>query len=264
MVRPILKYPGSKHRIAPWIVSHFPEIDHYLEPFFGSGTVYFSLQRMPSHVVLNDLDADVVRLFTVIRHRGQELARSIEMTPWSRNEYEASYESSGDDLEDARRFLVRCWQAFGTNLDRRTGWRNIGTTSASTTTLWNDLPSRILAVVEMLKHAEIECRPAIDVIRRYRSPNVLMYVDPPYVLATRAGRMYKHEMSDSDHIELLDQLDLHPGPVVLSGYDSDLYQNRLPHWQCRTFEAYAERGKKRVEVLWLNPILVSRSQLSLF
>ncbi|CAI8898218.1 hypothetical protein EMIT07CA2_30437 [Brevibacillus sp. IT-7CA2] len=36
--------------------------------------------------------------------------------------------------------------------------------------------------------------------------------------------------SSADHIELLDALDEYPGPVILSGYDNDLYngahQNR--------------------------------------
>ncbi|MDQ2902991.1 MAG: DNA adenine methylase [Chloroflexota bacterium] len=35
-LRPILKYPGSKARLAPWIVSFFPAHQHYVEPYCGS------------------------------------------------------------------------------------------------------------------------------------------------------------------------------------------------------------------------------------
>src|SRR5690554_1056987 len=110
-MKPVLKYPGSKWNIAKWIISFMPPHTTYLEPFFGSGAVFF--QKPPSKVeMINDIDGNVVNLFRVIREHPEELAALIEMTPWARDEYYASYEKTGDSLEDARRFLVRCWQAF--------------------------------------------------------------------------------------------------------------------------------------------------------
>lgn len=44
-MRGIIKYPGSKWRISDWILSYFPKHHSYLEPFFGSGAVFFSKQR---------------------------------------------------------------------------------------------------------------------------------------------------------------------------------------------------------------------------
>ena len=41
-MKAILKYPGSKWRIADWVISFFPEHHSYLEPFFGSGATFFS------------------------------------------------------------------------------------------------------------------------------------------------------------------------------------------------------------------------------
>lgn len=38
----VLKYPGSKTRIANWIAQFIPEHDVYLEPFFGGGAVFFN------------------------------------------------------------------------------------------------------------------------------------------------------------------------------------------------------------------------------
>jgi len=265
MTAPILKYPGAKWALSSWIVSHLPQYDHYIDPYLGSGGVYFNLTWQPRHVVLNDLSGDVTNLFQVIRTRRDELIALVEMTPWSRVEYESSCERSGDELEDARRFLVRCWQAFGTRLDKMTGWRNIGTARAATVTLWNALPDRILAVAERLKNAEIETRPALEVIARHRSPDVLIYADPPYVLSTRSGgRMYQHEMTDIEHQQLLDMLDEHPGPVALSGYACALYDDRLTHWTRLTRSAHAELASQRMEVLWLNKVATRQQQTSLF
>jgi len=54
----VIKYPGSKKSIANWIISHFPagyEDMTYLEPFFGSGCVFFS--KKPSQIeTINDID----------------------------------------------------------------------------------------------------------------------------------------------------------------------------------------------------------------
>ena len=38
----ILKYPGAKWRIADWIIEEMPAHHSYVEPFFGSGAVFFN------------------------------------------------------------------------------------------------------------------------------------------------------------------------------------------------------------------------------
>ena len=265
-VKPVLKYPGSKFLAAPWIVQQFPAHRMYCEPFFGSGAVFFTMQPA-EYEVINDRNASVVNLFRVIRERGADLTAAIELTPWARDEYEASYHATGDSFEDARRFLVRCWQAHGTRLSHRTGWRNRGSADGgATTALWNQLPERILALVSRLKHAEIESRPALEVITRYADDSdCLIYADPPYTLDTRGGRkLYEDEMTDADHVALLDALEQHSGPVVLSGYANHLYDERLKHWQRVELPTLAEKGQVRLEVLWLNARAGRNQQRSLF
>jgi DNA adenine methylase len=251
----ILHYPGSKSSMTDWIISHMPEHQTYLEPFFGSGAVFFNKQ--PSTVeTINDLDSSVVNLFRVIRDRSEELAEKIYWTPLSREEYYACYdENTEDEVELARRFLVRYWQAIGAKTSDRTGWRSlISPNGPRVIQEWSRLPEKILLVAERLKEAQIENQPSTKLIQRYKRKEVLIYADPPYILETRTKRHYKHEMTIQDHIELLDLLDAHPGPVLLSGYAHPLYDERLKHWKRETFTALAEAGAKREEVLWINPV----------
>jgi DNA adenine methylase len=268
---PVLRYPGAKWRLASWIVGHLPPHEVYVEPFLGSGAVFFSKPPSTSEV-LNDLDGDVVNLFRVIRERAEELAAAVEMTPWSREEFEAARERGreGDPLERARLFLVACWQSHGQRL-QRSGWRHDGARRdtaggsghTSVTRQWRGLPARILAVVDRLRDAQIENRPAVDILRRYADRQVLVYADPPYVAETRSdAQIYRCEMKREDHEELLAALLAHPGPVVLSGYDSPLYAEQLSTWRRVALSAVAEHGQKRVEVLWLNAA-ATRGQLSL-
>ncbi len=268
-IKPILKYPGAKWSRAAWLVEHFPSHTRYLEPFAGSAAAFFS-KRPVEHEVLGDTNTSLTNLFRVVREHCEELAWMIEMTPWSEDEYsfyekEEQYHGTGNDLEDARRFLVRCWQAHGTKLGSTCGWRHKGVHSnASTTTLWRKLPERLLAVVDRLKDAEIRNRPALELIHYYHHPSYLIYADPPYVLSTRTYNLYPNEMADNEHLHLLDALDAHPGPVVLSGYAHSLYDDRLKHWSRVTMPSVAEHGLVRTEVLWLNQKATQCQQLSLF
>lgn len=245
----ILHYPGSKWSMASWIISHMPEHKTYLEPFFGSGAVFFNKPKS-SIETINDMDSSVVNLFKVIRDNPEELAKSIEWTPLSREEYYYSYEfETGNELEDARRFLVRCWQAIGAKTSDRTGWRSlISSNGPDVAKEWSKLPEKIIIVAKRLKEAQIEHQPAIKLLERYQRKEVLIYADPPYILETRTKRHYKHEMTIEDHIELLDILDQHPGPVILSGYTHQVYDERLIHWRRVTMEVAAEAGAKRQEV----------------
>ncbi len=258
---PVLKYPGSKGRLADWIISYFPPHHSYLEPFFGSGAVLF--KKTPSNIeTVNDLDYDVVNLFCCIREDAARLARLVEFTPYSRHEYDNVYWAPVPDCnyERARQFLTRCCQGHGFRVNQyKVGWKNDvqGRESAYAVRHWNDLPARIIHSVQRLKQVQIECMPAVELINRFKFPDVCIYCDPPYVFETRtshAKQQYKHEMTDSDHVELLDALDAHPGPVLLSGYACDLYDDRLAHWKRETHQARAEKGEARTEVLWLNPI----------
>lgn len=41
----VLNYPGSKWRMADLIIQNMPKHKSYLEPFFGSGAVFFTKQK---------------------------------------------------------------------------------------------------------------------------------------------------------------------------------------------------------------------------
>ena len=254
----ILKYPGAKWALSDWIISHFPPHHSYLEPFFGSGAVLFRKQRSNIETV-NDLDGDVVNLFACIRQDPEKLGRLVYYTPYSRQIYESTYEqpSPKDAFDRAVSFLIRCNQGFGFRTNKvRLGWKNDvqGRERAYAAKHWTELPEIITEAAERLRGVQIECRPAVEVIRRFNAENVLIYCDPPYVLSSRSGgrRQYKHEMTDADHMELLAVLKAHRGPVLLSGYASELYDRELRDWHRETAAATDQLSRRREEVLWMN------------
>lgn len=251
-MKAILKYPGAKWRIAQWIISHFPEHRVYLEPFFGSGAVFFN--KPPSYIeTINDLDGNIVNLFRVCRERPEELAKAISLTPFSRQEYEDCYYPSVDEVEQARRTLVRYHQSFGTSNSSKKSWRNVQTPDGPRcATMWNDLPEIIFACCARLKEAQIEKIDAVELIRRYNSSDTLIYCDPPYLPSLRKRNMYTCEMSEEKHRELLGTLLDSKAKVVISGYDSELYNSVLKGWYTDEVGITAQMGLHRTEKIWMN------------
>lgn len=264
----ILNYVGSKWNMASWIISQMPEHNVYLEPFFGSGAILFN--KSPSRIeTVNDIDGNIVNLFKVIREKPNELASAVELTPYSREEYNQTFEKLGQEISDverARVFLIRCWMARGGKTSDKTGWRhNIDISTVNALPDWNGLPGTILEATKRLKKVQIENQDVIILIERYNREDCLIYADPPYVLETRTKRHYAHEMDNEQHISLLETLNLHKGYVILSGYDSNLYNELLVGWYKVAKMAKTEAATVKQEVLWLNPAITERNrQMNIF
>ena len=264
-MKAVMKYPGSKWRLAKWIIDFFPEHHSYLEPFFGSGAVLFNKPRSNIETV-NDLDGNVVNLFEWIRKDPEKLAHAIYFTPYARQVYDDAFdEVPADSFEKAVNFYIRLNMGHGFRTNgEKVGWKNDvqGRERAYASQDWCNLPEKIMQAAERLRGVQIENRPAVELIKRFNFENVLIYCDPPYVLETRHGKQYRCEMSDMEHEELLKVLLQHKGLVLISGYDTELYRDMLCKWERRENTSYSQVCSKKKEVLWMN--FEPNKQLSLF
>ncbi len=256
-MRAVLKYPGSKWNIAKNLASLIPEHHSYVEPFFGSGALFFT--KAPSAIeTINDLDSDVTNLFQCIREDAERLARIVMVIPYSRKEYDLLFNREilyTDPFERAARFLLKCWQGHGFRTSgNKVGWKNDVQGRERMYALWNwyRLPEWIIEIAERLRMVQIECRPALEVIKRFNYLDVFQYWDPPYLLGTRNGKQYRHEMSDTEHEELLEAALGSKAKIMISGYESEMYNNYLKGWQKEYFSSCAEHNGGRTEVVWMN------------
>jgi DNA adenine methylase len=257
--RPVLRYPGGKWLLAPWIITHFPPHRCYVEPFAGAASVLMQKPRAYAEI-LNDLHGDIVALFRILRDADQaaELERLVCLTPYARAEYEDAYIESDVPIERARRLLVRSWQGFngeGT-LGFKNGWRSNsdrrGTLPAHD---WADYPAHIAQFTQRLQGVLLDQQDALDLLPRHDSPQTLFYVDPPYDEAVCPNfNGYRHQIDPTALRVALAQLH---GMVVVSGYHSPTYDTLYGDWRCMERRALSGAGKsgsrKRTEVLWLNP-----------
>lgn len=80
----------------------------------------------------------------------------------------------------------------------------------------------------------------------------LIYCDPPYLIETRTSkRRYRYEYTRQDHSNLLALLKSLPCSVILSGYPSTLYDDKLVGWNSMELQAMTWGGP-RTEKLWYN------------
>jgi DNA adenine methylase len=267
--RPILRYHGGKWRLAPWIVEQFPAHRIYVEPYGGGASVLLRKPRSYAEIY-NDLDGEIVSLFRVARDRGPELLRVVEMTPYSRADFEMSFVRSDDPIEQARRTLVRSCFGYGGNVTRpnrdqtpqRTGLRTYSKTDRNATPAgdWRNYPGGLAEIIERLLGVLIENRPALEVMAKHDGPETLHYIDPPYVHSTRgfkqgSHRGYRFEMTDDQHRELAAFLHTLKGAVIVSGYACDLYDRELYRgWDRIQRRAMADGARARTEVLWMRNV----------
>ena len=254
-MKAIMKYPGSKWKLAEWIIDFFPEHHSYLEPFFGSGAVLFNKPRSNIETV-NDLDGNVVNLFECIKTDPEKLAYKIYWTPYSRKIYEQVFREIPEDrFEAAANFYIRLNMGHGfRTTGEKVGWKNDvqGRKKAYAAQDWVHLPDKIIQAAERLRGVQIENKSALELILRFNYKNVLIYCDPPYMLTTRHGKQYRCEMDDKDHTDLLDVLREHKGYVIISGYDTELYNSMLSGWYKNETIAYSQVCSKKREILWMN------------
>lgn len=257
--RPALRYYGGKWTIAPWIISMMPAHRAYLEPCAGAMSVFF--RKPPAQVeILNDANSRVCNFFRQLRDNKTELIRQIDLTPWAEDEYKLCKKPAADPVEDARRLYVSSWQSVHGVGNSQSGWRFLadpdGRWGLSPSVDWigHDLHN----VANRLRRAHIMNRDALAAIKRMaKIETCLIYFDPPYTLEKRTRRdgYSKFEVTEDWHGEAAELLRRHCGPVLVSGYQSDLYAAlyEAHGWKRVDRVFQGNSGSLRTESLWLNP-----------
>jgi DNA adenine methylase len=82
-VSPLLKWVGGKRQLLPELRRYYPpSFNRYIEPFFGSGAVFFDLQRsgrLRDHeVVLIDSNPDLIGCYESVREASEAVARELD------------------------------------------------------------------------------------------------------------------------------------------------------------------------------------------
>lgn len=241
----LVPYYGGKYYMLPHILEIINNTDRdiYVEPFCGSAKVLLNKQKLKNEIeVINDYDNNIINLFKVLLDdtKREMLINKLAITPYSRQlwaEYKKTYKE-GNDVDRALKYVYLLYTSMSSSIAK--GSYTI--TSSKVNTYHNSLirNNKVSAVVERLKNVVIENRDYKYIITKYDSDNTLYYLDPPYVHKTRKSKdAYICEMTEEQHKELVDILLNVKGKVILSGYESDIYERLKENgWQAIKYNIY--------------------------
>lgn len=282
--KPAFRWHGGKWRLSSWLLKYMPAHDHYVEPYGGSAALLLQKPRSAMETY-NDLDFSVVNFFQCLRDNWQALEEAITFTPYSEAEWLKAWahietESILPPIESARRFYVRSMMSIAApSVSWQNAWRRQKVLSKGSSGFSSPMKPAAKSFAETdhlydlamrLRGVQIENDGALNVITRYDHPETLFYVDPPYVLGTRSTKRdaYAFEMDDDDHGFMASILKNCSAMIMLSGYESKLYEELFPNWPWFKKSSRINGPGEREEILWLNPHAANRlaetpSQLAL-
>tara|TARA_B100000073_G_scaffold328643_1_gene315368 strand:- start:157 stop:1005 length:849 start_codon:yes stop_codon:yes gene_type:complete len=80
-MKPVLKWVGGKTRLMKKIKEVLPDkIRNYHEPFFGGGSVLFSLEdKITGRIYINDYNKDLINVYKNIRKNPRELISKLKL-----------------------------------------------------------------------------------------------------------------------------------------------------------------------------------------
>ena len=257
-------YYGGKKSHLNFILPYLPYRSHYVEPFAGSAAVL--LAREPSgHEHFNDVDDRIWNFFTVLREQPEELIDAIDLTPYSVKEFEKCKIDEGDPIERARRFYAAINQSvhgqqgnWSKRFTSPRGYLPGGWYHRTTSKTYE----RLRMVSSRLRSVHLHCTDAVEIIKKFKHDDVVLYADPPYVVDSLVYKQpYKYTMNNEDHENLSKALHEFPGYAAISGYECELMDNLYRDWHKVKGEykvaasGGTEMGKKKTqkqEILWIN------------
>jgi len=264
-----LKYIGGKFNMRKRILEMLPKCRHYRSVFLGSGGIEFSIDPLGKSEIWNDYDKGLMNLYQVIQNETlfKEFKALCEKTMFSEAEFENAKMSLAIPFEYFGTSVPWAWKYYVRNRMSRMG--DGVSFAVPTSRLRRDMNENVsawLSAIEgldafhkRLKYVELRQMDFEYFITKFDREDAFFLADPPYLPSTRAKNLYNVEMSETDHIRLLETLSEIKGKFLLHGYNNALYEQYAKQngWLSVNFELKKSSSSVKdkpvaVETVWKN------------
>ena len=223
---------GCKRSHINRILALVPEHGSYVEPFAGSGAIFFAKPLPKANCVLNDTNGEIFNLFRVLRDQGEALRQRWNGTPYAQDVYRyAIFIHENPQLFDD---ITRAWgtmvsmhftgspMMYGATMPQCVQVSRDGTTTGRAI---RTIRARYLitpAVIEKMRRVTLECMDAFECLDRHQYDDGFYFVDPPYAVKGLRVHMghYGRKFEPEDLLRLAGKLASLRGKFLLTCYDT--------------------------------------------
>jgi DNA adenine methylase len=216
-LRPFFCRVGSKVPIRDIILKMIPPHKIYVEPFVGSGAIYWAKDPSDKEV-LNDLDEWLIKNYKLLKNIKSRnfrdiLGDDIKTKPEKIRVLSKFYNdpSKNSEADKLTKNLLQSCNTFG----------NVGKGGLYAGSNPNQKLKKIDNYQERLKNTTLLNEDYKTVIKKYDSPHTFFFMDPPYV---QSKQLYKH--ATFNYEEMRDILNNIRGDFLLTLND-DPYIRKL-------------------------------------
>lgn len=225
---PFLRYIGAKFQIAPHIVPHFKEHKVYIEPFLGSGSVFFYKPKAQSNL-LNDVNSYLINLFTQVKDNLDKITEWIWLTPFSIEYHNKILRTFNSPRSWA---VIPKWkQAAGYFYLLQLAYNeSVGNLAFPSYKISKGKQKWCQEICNLIYNCSKKLNNVILDYRDYREliqntninqPYAFWYIDPPYTMADDK-KYYQNNFRPDSHIELVSAIKRITGSFMISYDDSPL------------------------------------------
>lgn len=237
---PFLKWAGGKRWFADrWLHLIPNRFNRYVEPFVGSGAMYFALR--PKLAILSDLNADLINAYRAVRDDPAGIQQLLEAhdRQHSKEHYYRTRSAKPDDAIDRAAWLIylnrTCWNGLY-RVNRRNEF-NVPIGTKTRAVLPTDNFPSVSAALRGAQLLVQDFEATIDLT----TEGDFVFVDPPYTVKHNFNGFVKY----NDHIfSWTDQVRLRDAVARAAGRGAMVLVTNANHHSIR--EIYEDIGAQTV------------------
>ena len=238
------RYAGSKLHFVDRLNDIASSLDKeiYVEPFFGSGAIFFNLDKEYDSYVINDANVHVMNAVASFRDGDFDTYKFL------RDKVFVDFGDIRNSKESYYNF--RNWfnkEYFGKNHDRiMEGFMFHFLMNSCINSLvrigpngFNQSYGNRFMFIERNKFQEIQRRlkmnvtilseDYVKVIEKYDSEQTLFFLDPPYFIRPTVGYQ-STQSTEEDIIRFIDNINKLSGHVIYTDIPCDIHDKLMPEW----------------------------------
>ncbi|RIK38015.1 MAG: hypothetical protein DCC55_22515 [Chloroflexi bacterium] len=232
-------YPGGKARLYQWLINHIPPHDTYIATHLGHDAIMRFKRPARSNIGI-DADVEVIDWWARWDPTAGDIDADDEAAaPPATPRMASTAQDNGEGLHhQPQRYLPA----------RTVNHNDMARAQRAPATYRNGDAQYTFIHADAHQWLRYHYHSVI-------TGNEFVYSDPPYLFVTRKQRnrpLYNHEYTVAQHVDLLSLLKALPCPVMISGYESDIYNDMLAGWHKDTINTTTRGGTPATEVIWMN------------